>query len=144
MEIPSFYILTLPLIHLYLNVLYYLQAVVHAMQADKLTYFGSLGDIEQRITEKVAEVEQSDEVNDIEFKAWLDNIKHEIDAIDSDLFKLEINIHPELLAEGLEELRNMLKPLRTEENKSEESLKLVDKMSNELNNHYDHQLLYLQ
>ena len=109
------------------------------MQADKLTYFGSLGDIEQRIKEKVAEVEQSDEVNDIEFKAWLDNIKHEIDAIDSDLFKLEINIHPELLAEGLEELRNMLKPLRTEENKSEESNKLVDKMSNELNNHYDHQ-----
>ena len=109
------------------------------MQADKLTYFGSLGDIEQRIAEKVAEVEQSDEVNDIEFKAWLDNIKHEIDAIDSDLFKLEINIHPELLAEGLEELRNMLKPLRTEENKSEESNKLVDKMSNELNNHYDHQ-----
>ena len=109
------------------------------MQADKLTYFVSLDDIEQRITEKVAEVEQSDEVNDIEFKAWLDNIKYEIDEIDSDLFKLEINIHPELMAEGLEELRNLLKPSRTEEKKSEESLQFVDKMSNELNNHYDHQ-----
>ena len=109
------------------------------MQADKLTYFVSLNDIEQRITEKVVEVEQSDEVNDIEFKAWLENIKYEIDAIDSDMFKLEINIHPELMAEGLEELRNLLKPSRTEENKSEESIQLVDKMSNELNNHYDHQ-----
>ena len=109
------------------------------MQADKLTYFGSLDDIEQRITEKILEIEQSDEVNYIEFKAWLDNMKHEIDAIDSNSFKLEINIHQDLLAEGLKELRNLLKPCRNKENKTEESIKLVDKISKELNNHYDHQ-----
>ena len=56
--------------------------------------------------------------------------------IDSNMFKLKVNIDPELLAEGLDELLNLLKPQIPKENNTEDNTKLADKMSKELNDHY--------
>lgn len=106
------------------------------MNADKLTSLSSLSDIEERIADKIVEIEQSEEVSDSEFNEWIDNIKHEVDGIDSNMFKLKVNIDPELLAEGLDELLNLLKPQIPKENNTEDNTKLADKMSKELNDHY--------
>ena len=89
----------------------------------------------------MVEIVQSDKVNESEFKTWLANIEQELNNINCNMFKLTVNIDQELLAEGFSLLVDLLKPRVIEVNRDEDNI-FIDKVSKELNDHYDRQECY--
>ena len=110
---------------------------MRSMRADQLENLSNLSDIEDQINKKRVELEQSEEISESEFKAWVKNIEQTIEPIKCDMYELKVNTHPESLSDALDVLTNLLKPQLRKDSVSEESIFFFQKMSTELNNHYD-------
>ena len=98
-----------------------------------------VSDIEDRIRNKMVEIETSDVLCEEGVEVWLENIKREIrDVQDSSSFELKVAKDPKKMKDASDMIVNFLSPNTLVEVEAEAS-KLLAAISKGLNEHYDRQ-----
>ena len=96
-----------------------------------------ISDIQDRIRNKMVEIETSDVLCEESVEVWLENIKSQIrDVQDSSSFELKVAKDPKKMKEASDMIVNIMSPNSLVEVEAEVS-KLLAAISKGLNEHYD-------